>query len=218
MDLLEFARGPALQWAAYILVAGTIWRIVGILLLKEKPDFSEPRAGGGLGAALKVIYTRSFTADPFKPATMYPKMLAYIQHIGFFAVVFLFVPHIMFFEGFLGFGWPGLPNTAIYVFGVAAVVGSLALLVRRATSPVLKMISNFDDYFSGFVAVFPLMTGLFIPVRPSFIRYEDLLAIHILSVVLLMVWLPFGKLGHAFLVLITRGTTGMVFERRGAKT
>ena len=218
MDLLEFARGPALQWAAYILVAGTIWRIVGILLLKEKPDFSEPRARGGLGAALKVIYTRSFTAEPFRPATLYPKMLAYIQHIGFFAVVFLFVPHIMFFEGFLGFGWPGLPNTAIYVFGVAAVVGSLALLVRRATSPVLKMISNFDDYFSGFVAVFPLMTGLFIPVRPSFIRYEDLLAIHILSVALLMVWLPFGKLGHAFLVVITRGTTGMVLERRGAKT
>ena len=218
MDLLEFARGPALQWAAYIMVAGILWRIVGILLLKEKPDFSEPRAGGGLGAALKVIYTRSFTAKPFKPATMYPKMLAYVQHIGFFAVVFLFVPHIVFFEGFLGFGWPGLPNSVIYVFGVAAVVGSLALRVRRATSPVLKLISNFDDYFSGFVAVFPLMTGLFIPVRTSFIRYEDLLAIHILSVALLMIWLPFGKLGHAFLVFITRGTTGMAFERRGAKT
>ena len=218
MDLLEFARGPALQWAAYIMVAGTLWRIVGILLLKEKPDFSEPRAGGGLGAALKVIYSRSFTAKPFKPATMYPKMLAYVQHLGFFAVVFLFVPHIMFFEGFLGFSWPGLPNSAIYVLGVAAVVGSLALLVRRATSPVLKLISNFDDYFSGFVAVFPLMTGLLIPVRPGFIRYEDLLAIHILSVVLLMTWLPFGKLGHTFLVFITRGTTGMAFERRGAKT
>ena len=218
MDLLEFARGPALQWAAYILVAGTIWRIVGIVLLKEKVDLSEPRGPSGLGSALKVIYSRSFTAAPFKPATMYPKMLAYIQHLGFFAVVFLFVPHIMFFEGFLGFGWPGLPNSVIYVLGVAAVVGSLALLVRRATSPVLKLISNFDDYFSGFVAVFPLMTGLFIPVRPGFIRYEDLLAIHILSVALLMVWLPFGKLGHAFLVFITRGTTGMAFERRGAKT
>ena len=218
MDLLEFARGPALQWAAYIMVAGVFWRIAGILLLKEKPDFSEPRAGGGLGAALKVIYSRSFTAKPFKPATMYPKMLAYVQHLGFFAVVFLFVPHIMFFEGFLGFGWPGLPNSVIYVLGVAAVVGSLALLVRRATSPVLKLISNFDDYFSGFVAVFPLMTGLFIPVRTSFIRYEDLLAIHILSVALLMIWLPFGKLGHVFLVFITRGTTGMAFERRGAKT
>jgi hypothetical protein len=33
-----------------------------------------------------------------------------------------------------------------------------------------------------------------------------------------MIWLPFGKLGHSFLVFVTRGTTGMVFERRGAKT
>ncbi len=217
MDLLDFARGPALQWAAYILVAGTIWRLVGIILLKEKHDFSEPRARGGLGAALKVIYTRSFTATPFKKATLYPKMLAYVQHLGLFAVVLLFIPHIMFFEGFLGFSWPGLPNNAIYLLGVAAVVASIALLVRRLTSPVLRLISNFDDYFSWFVTVLPIVTGLIIPLRLG-MRYETLLAIHILSVVLLMIWLPFGKLGHAFLVFVTRGTTGMVFERRGAKT
>lgn len=217
MDLLEFAKGPALQIAAYILVAGSIWRLVGILLLKEKPDFSDPRHSGGLMAALKVIYTRSFTAPPFKRATMYPKMLAYVMHIGLFAVVFLFVPHIMFFQGFLGFDWPGLPNNIIYFLGVAAIVASLALLVRRMTSPVLKLISNFDDYFSWLVTVLPLMTGLMIPVRMG-LRYETILAIHILSVALLMIWLPFGKLGHTFLVFITRGTTGMVFERRGAKT
>ena len=217
MDLLEFAKGPALQVAAYILVAGSIWRFVGIMLLKEKVDYSEPRQSAGLLAALKVIYTRSFTAAPFKAATLYPKILAYVMHLGLFAVVLLFVPHIMFFEGFLGFEWPGLPNNVIYLLGVAAVVASFALLVRRLTSPVLMLISNFDDYFSWFVTVFPLITGLMIPVRMG-LRYETILAIHILSVALLMIWLPFGKLGHTFLVFITRGTTGMVFERRGAKT
>jgi hypothetical protein len=195
MDLLEFARGPALQVAAYILVAGTIWRFVGILLLKEKPEFSEPRKRGGLMAALKVIYTRSFTAEPFKRATLYPKMLAYVLHIGLFMTVFLFVPHIVFFEGFLGFGWPGLPNSIIYFAGVAAVVAGLGWLVT----------------------MLPFITGLLMPVRMG-VRYETLLAIHILSVALLMIWLPFGKLGHTFLVFITRGTTGMVFERRGART
>ena len=217
MDLLEFARGPALQTAAYILVAGTIWRLVGILLLKKKPDFSEPRKGGGFGAALKVIYTRSFTADAFKRATLYPKMLAYVLHIGLFMVIFLFVPHIVFFEGFLGFDWPGLPNNVIYFAGVAAVVSGVALLVRRLTDPVLRLISNFDDYFSWFVTILPIVTGLLMPVRMG-IHYETLLAIHILSVTVLMIWLPFGKLGHTFLVFVTRGTTGMVFERRGAKT
>ena len=217
MDLLEFARGPAMQWAAWILVAGTLWRIVGIVLLKEKVDHSEPRGPSGLGSALKVIYSRSFTAEPFKPATLYPKMLAYVMHLGLFAVVLLFVPHILFFESFLGFGWPGLPNSAIYVLGVAAVVSGIALLVRRMTSPVLKMISNFDDYFSWLMTILPLVTGLIIPLRLG-IRYETLLAIHILSVAALLIWLPFGKLGHTFLVFITRGTTGMAFERRGAKT
>ena len=131
MDLLDFAKGPALQVAAYILVAGSIWRLVGILLLKEKPDYSEPRQSAGLLAALKVIYTRSFTATPFKGATMYPKMMAYVMHLGLFAVVFLFVPHIMFFEGLLGFEWPGLPNSVIFFLGVAAIVSGIALLVRR---------------------------------------------------------------------------------------
>jgi nitrate reductase gamma subunit len=217
MDLLDFARGPALQVAAYIFVAGILWRLIGILMLKEKPEFSEPRGPGGLMAALKVIYTRSFTAAPFKRATMYPKMLGYVLHIGFFVVIFLFVPHIVFFEGFLGFDWPGLPNNVIYLSGVATVVAGLALLVRRLTNPVLKLISNFDDYFSWFVTMLPIVTGLIMPVRMG-VRYETLLAIHILSVAVLMIWLPFGKLGHSFLVFVTRGTTGMVFERRGAKT
>jgi nitrate reductase gamma subunit len=217
MDLLDFARGPALQVAAYLFVAGILWRLIGILMLKEKPEFSEPRRPGGLMAALKVIYTRSFTAAPFKRATMYPKMLGYVLHIGFFVVIFLFVPHIVFFEGFLGFDWPGLPNNVIYLSGVATVVAGLALLVRRLTNPVLKLISNFDDYFSWFVTMLPIVTGLIMPVRMG-VRFETLLAIHILSVAVLMIWLPFGKLGHSFLVFVTRGTTGMVFERRGAKT
>jgi len=217
MDLLELARGPVLQAAAYILVGGTIWRIVGILLLKEKPDYSEPRASGGFGAALKVIWTRAFTAPPFKKATLYPKMMAYVMHIGLFATIFLFTPHIVFFEGWTGFDWPGLPNNVIFFIGVATVVSGVALIVRRMTSPVLKLISNFDDYFSWFVTMLPLVTGLLIPVRMG-IRYETLLAVHILSVALLLIWLPFGKLGHTFLVFITRGTTGMAFERRGAKT
>jgi nitrate reductase gamma subunit len=217
MDLLELARGPVLQAAAYILVGGTIWRLAGIMLLTKKPDYSEARGPGGFGAAVKVIWSRAYTAEPFKRATLYPKIMGYVMHVGLIATVFLFVPHIVFFENFLGFGWPGLPNSIIFFIGVATVISGVALLVRRLTSPVLKLISNFDDYFSWFVTMLPLVTGLLIPVRLG-IRYETLMAVHILSVALLLIWLPFGKLGHTFLVFVTRGTTGMVFERRGAKT
>jgi hypothetical protein len=38
----------------------------------------------------------------------------------------------------------------------------------------------------------------------------------LLSVELLFLWLPFGKLAHAFLVFLSRGVTGVALARRGA--
>lgn len=217
MDLLEFARGPALQVSIYVLLAGSLWRVLGIALLQKKPDHSEPRQAGGLGGALKVIWSRAFTAPPFKKATMYSKTLGYTLHIGLFITIFFFVPHILFFKGIFGVSWPGLPNSAIFLIGVVTVGSALALLIRRMTHPVLRLISNFDDYFSWLVTILPLVTGLIIPIRFG-VRYETLLAIHILSVALLLVWLPFSKLAHTFLVFMSRGTTGAILGRRGAKT
>ena len=217
MDLLEFARGPALQVAVFVLITGSLWRLLGILLLQRKPDHSEARRAGGFIGALKVIWSRSFTAPVFKKATIFSKTLGYTLHIGLFITIFFFVPHIVFFKDILGFGWPGLPNSAIFFIGVITVGSALALLVRRMTHPVLQLISNFDDYFSWFVTILPVVTGLIMPIRFG-IRYETLLAIHILSVCLLLVWLPFSKLAHTFLVFVSRGTTGSVLERRGART
>lgn len=217
MELLEFARGPALQIAIYVFIAGSLWRVLGVLLLANKPDHSDARQPGGIRGALKVIYTRSFTAPAFKKATMYPKMLGYALHIGLFITVFFFVPHIVFIKDVFGVSWAGLPNNAIYFVGVITIAVGLALLIRRMTHPVLRLISNFDDYFSWLVTLLPVITGLIMPIRFG-IRYETLLAIHILSVALLLIWLPFGKLAHTYFVFLSRGQTGAIIERRGART
>lgn len=217
MDLLDFARGSAMQVAIYVFIVGSLWRVVGVLLLQRKADHSMARQAGGLAGALKVIWTRGFTAPAFKKETMYGKTLGYALHIGLFLAVFFFVPHIVFFKGLFGLSWPGLPNNVIFFIGVVSVGVGLALLIRRLTNPVLKLISNFDDYFSWFVTLLPLLTGLIMPIRFG-IRYETLLAIHILSVALLLIWLPFSKLAHVYFVFISRGTTGAILERRGAKT
>jgi len=217
MDFLDIARGPILQVSIYVLIAGTLWRLLGIMLLQKKPDHSAPRQAGGLRGALKVIWTRAFTAPVFKQATVYSKTLGYGLHIGLFITIFFFVPHILFFKEVFGASWPGLPNSAVFFIGVITVGIGIALLVKRLTHPVLKLISNFDDYFSWLVTMLPLVTGLIIPIRFG-IRYETLLALHIVSVALLLVWLPFSKLAHTFLIFLSRGTTGAILERRGAKT
>ena len=217
MDLLDLARGPILQASIYVFIVGVLWRFFGIFFLQRKPDLSVPRKNAGLGAGIRMIISRSTSSPAFKESSMAPKVLGYTLHLGLFVVVFLFVPHIVFIKDIFGIGWPGLPNNAIYLVGVITLATGIVLLIRRMTHPVLKQISNFDDYFSWIITMLPLLTGLIMPIRFG-VRYETLLAIHVLSVALLLVWLPFSKLAHVFLIFYSRSTMGVQFERRGAKT
>ena len=77
------------------------------------------------------------------------------------------------------------------------------------------MLSNFDDYFSWLVTMLVLVTGLAATAHLS-APYQTLLALHILSVDLLLVWFPFGKLMHAFYIFPSRALNGAILARKGA--
>ncbi|GAB4510378.1 MAG: hypothetical protein Tsb0026_12090 [Sulfuricaulis sp.] len=219
MTLLDFARGPGLQWSLIIFVVGMLWRLFGIFFLVHRNDMNEPRHGGlaPWWGAVKMMFTRMWPRREFRERNTYNTVLGYILHFGLAIVVFGGAFHLFFIKDLFGVSWPALPSPLVYVAGVVTVVGAIALLIRRLTHPVLRLLSNFDDYFSWFVTVLPVVTGL-IAVAHLGARYETLIAIHILSFELLLIWFPFGKLMHAFLWAPARAVTGYVFTRRGAST
>ena len=217
MDLLTFARGPALQWSLIIFAIGMLWRLVGILLLRRKADHTEPRSTATWRGALKLIVTRSWPKREFWATTAFGQTISYVFHIGLVVVIFGFMPHILFIRSLTGLDWPGLPNSLIYLSGAITVAALIAALIRRISNPVMRLLSNFDDYFSWFVTIAPVVTGL-MAVAHLGARYETLLAIHILSICLLLIWMPFGKLMHTVLIFVSRGTTGALFARKGAST
>jgi nitrate reductase gamma subunit len=217
MDLLDFARGPGLLWALVVFAFGVTWRLAGVLFLKRAPDYSAPRSASTAWGALRTVFTRMWPRPAFQSRTAFSVSLGYVFHIGLAIVVFGFVPHILFIKSLLGVSWSGLPSGFIYVTGVVTLAALVAAIARRLTHPVLKLLSNFDDYFSWLVTTAPVVTGL-MAVAHFGARYETMLAVHILTVELLLVWFPFGKLMHAFLFAVSRGTTGALFERKGAAT
>ena len=216
MELRAIAE-TALLYSFFVMVVGSAWRLLGILMHKDKPDLSEARQPGGVRAALKVIWTRSLGAPAFKKENVHLKTLGYSMHVGLFAAILLLKPHIENWAAFLGFGWPGLPDLVVYAIGIVTIAILLIMMFRRLTHPVLKLLSNFDDYTSWFVTVLPLVTGLMIPAGFG-LEEDTLIAIHLFSVSLLLLWFPFGKLAHTYLIFLSRGTTGAILERRGART
>src|SRR5208283_3563822 len=130
MDLLGFARGPALKTALAIFCLGVAWRIVGFALLRLRRDWNKPRASilGSLTGGIVTIGSRSWPHQEFIGRTGAGEALGYSYHIGLFIVVLLFTPHIIFLGGLFGFTWPGLPSSLITVVSVLTLTLFLAVL------------------------------------------------------------------------------------------
>jgi nitrate reductase gamma subunit len=218
MELLEFARGPALQFSITIFVFGIAFRVFSLFLMWRTSDSS---AGSGrekpvVLAAIREIIRRMWPQAAYKQRTMFALINGYLFHFGLAIIVFFLMPHILFFKDLFGFSWPALPNNVIYAVAVITVGSMIAALVMRFANPAQKIISTFDDWFSWLVTFLPVITGL---VATSHLgaRYETLLGLHILSVSFLLIWMPFGKLMHFFLVFVTRSQTGAHLSHRGAQ-
>lgn len=216
MTLLEFASGPGLQWALWIFVFGVVWRLIGALFLLSRKDLTKPREFNSVAAGVGAIISRSAPAHAFEKSIRFQHVTGYAWHFALFVSVLFFAPHILFFESVLGFSWPHLPNTIILVTAAVAVAVLIALLIRRATHPVQRFISNADDYISIFVVLIPLITGILAFAHVGG-PYETLLAIHLLSVEVMLIWFPFGKLMHAIMTMPARYQAGTAFGRRGVK-
>jgi nitrate reductase gamma subunit len=217
MNLLDFARGPALKVSIAVFCLGVAWRIVAFALLRIRFDLNKPRASvfKYMAGGLLTVGSRSWPHREFIGRTGAGEALGYSYHLGLFAVVLLFTPHILFLGSLFGLTWPGLPSSLITVLSVLTLTLFTAVLFRRVTNPVMRMLSNFDDYFSWFITMLVLVTGLAATAHIG-APYETLLGIHILSVDGLLVWFPFGKLMHAFYIFPSRALNGALLARKGA--
>jgi len=195
-----------------------LWRLVGVALLRYRFIKAEPGATltQSLYGSIVTVGSRSWPHKPFIGRTGYGEALGYSYHIGLFIVILGFAPHIEFFKGLLSISWPAMPSTWIHLAGVLTLTLMLAVLIRRISHRVLRRLSNFDDYFSWFVTVSAVVTGLMASGHMGGVPYETMLAVHLLSVELLLVWFPFGKLMHAFFIIPSRAVNGYTLSHKGA--
>jgi nitrate reductase gamma subunit len=215
-ELLMWARGPALQIATVIFLLGVLVRVLEILVLGRKANLAEAR-GSAVAGGLRTIVSRSFPDSGTLRRSTFNVVAGYVFHTGFFVVLFLFAPHILLFRDVFGFGWPSLPTQIIDATTIVTIIALLAVLVHRVQHKVMRYLSRFEDYLVWFVTILPLVTG-YLAFHRIGLTPTMLLAIHILSVELLMVVFPFTKLMHAFTLFMARYYNGAISGYRGVNS
>jgi nitrate reductase gamma subunit len=215
-EFLLWVRGPAFQIATVIFVVGIIVRILEILLLGRKPDLAEAR-GSALAGGFRTIITRTLLDSGTWKRSGFTLIAGYVFHTGLFVTILLFAPHILVIDEVLGISWPALPTPVVDATAVITIIALVAVLLHRLKNPVLRFLSRFQDYFVWFLTILPVITG-YVAFHRIGLPPPTLIAIHILSVELLMVAFPFTKLAHAFTLFMARWYNGAIAGYRGVNS
>ena len=213
LELLTWARGPGLTIALAICAFGILLRLFEIFSLGRKADLSRAREHSP-GSGWRTIFSRSLPPPGLLKRAPVTYIGGYVFHLGFAITLLFFVPHIELARSLVGIGWPGLPMPVVDISAVAAMLGLLAVLASRLANPVKRFLSGFQDYLAWLLTFLPLATG-YLAFHHLLIDYTLALALHILSVELLLVALPFTKLFHTVSVFVSRWYNGDIFGRKG---
>lgn len=216
IEFLAWVRGPAFQIATVIFMVGVLIRLLEIIMLGRKPNLAEPRGSAAAGGARTLVSRMLPDADSLQRSS-FTIITGYVFHIGLFVTLFLFAPHILLFQDLTGLSWPALPTPVVDATAVITLIALAAVLIYRLRNPVQRFLSRFEDYLVWLVTVLPLLTG-YLAFHRIGATPPMLLALHILSVQLLMVLFPFTKLMHAFTLFLARWYNGSMAGYKGVQS
>lgn len=213
IQFLTWVRGTGLNIAIGLFLLGMLWRLIEIYSLGRKQDMAPARSVAG-ASGWHTILRRSMPPPGMMKRSPLSYVGGYIFHIGLFVVVFFFGPHIKLIDGLLGVSWPNLPSQVIDTVAVVTMAAMVLVLVDRINKPVKRYLSTFGDYLAWALTFLPVLTG-YLAVKHMVLPYTTMLALHILSVELLLIALPFTKLIHVFTLFASRWYNGDINGKRG---
>jgi len=137
-------------------------------------------------------------------------------HLSLFLVVFFGAAHMLVFKSLLGFGWATLPLPIIDWIAAVGIVAMVALLIHRLTNPVLKLLSGLPEWLNLLFVFLPFLTGYFMTHHIG-LPYEKIFGLHVLTVDILLIWIPFSRISHFIFYFFSRTIHGQEFGKRGVR-
>jgi nitrate reductase gamma subunit len=215
-QLLDWLRGTGLQIAIALFCLGMVFRLAQNIFIGRARNLSVAR-GSQFGPGLRTIWRRSIPEPGLSHRSYFTHIAGYIFHIGLFVTLLFLSEHILVFKNLLGFGWPAMPRALIDVTALLSIAALVAILVHRLMDPVLKKISDYQDYLAWLLTIAPLATG-FMVLHPMGITYQTTLVWHLVSIEVLLIAMPFTKLSHALSIFISRWYNGAIAGYKGIRS
>jgi hypothetical protein len=199
LDLLTALALPA-AWGVFLL--GMAVRTRRILSLPYRPDRAPARGDARYGA----FYALTFAMLPWKKESTRQHWITYtagmVMHVAVFAALLFALARLA------GVG-QGLAGAIVRLVGPVGLAAAVGLLIKRTLVGYMRAISSPDDFISNALVDGYLLGAVLTAYAP------DQAPLWRAATILLLVWIPVGKIYHMLLFFVSRILFGWQFGRRG---
>jgi nitrate reductase gamma subunit len=215
--MYQLLTGPAL-WAAFIVfLGGLLIRIAFLFRLSRKKDrvfYNHASFSWGVKSILYWLVPWGSASLRRQPIFAF---VIFAFHVTLLAAPLLLDAHNILWDEAFGISLWALPDMWTDAMSVVLLGSILFFIVRRIVRSEVRILTSAWDYaLLGFTGL-PFLTGFFAYHQSG--PYEAMMIAHVLSGEILLILIPFTKLGHMVLFFFTRAFIGFEMGgRRGARS
>ena len=210
MDIYELVRGPFAWVALIVFVAGSLYRIIAMLVTGKKEPALYPSTSFS-GAVRSILHG----LIPFGSTYMRRQPLFAIVTIGFHLGViilplFLLAHIVLWYESWQILWW-SLPDLLADLMAIWVILASIYFIVRRWVVPEVKKVTRPSDILLPAIILLTFLTGFL--AYHQWGPYRPIMILHVLAGEILLIAIPFSKLGHMLFFMFSRAYMGAEFGK-----
>ena len=210
MDIYELVRGPFAWVALIVFVAGSLYRIIAMLVTGKKEPALYPSTSFS-GAVRSILHG----LIPFGSTYMRRQPLFAIVTIGFHLCViilplFLLAHIVLWYESWQILWW-SLPDLLADLMAIWVILVCIYFIVRRWVVPEVKKVTRPSDILLPAIILLTFLTGFL--AYHQWGPYRPIMILHVLAGEILLIAIPFSKLGHMLFFMFSRAYMGAEFGK-----
>lgn len=214
--MYEFLTGPAL-WATFIIFFGglsvRVAFLIGLSRERDRVVYNHASFRWGLKSILYWLLPWGSVSMRRQPLFT---LVFFVFHIGLIGVPLFLAAHNMLWDEAFGVSLWSMSHRSADVLTILFLLAALFLLLRRLLRPEVRILTEPKDYALLLLTALPFITGFL--AYHQWGPYQTLLLLHVLFSEILLIVIPFSKLGHLILFFFTRAFIGFEMGgRRGAR-
>jgi nitrate reductase gamma subunit len=215
----NFIRGQLIWVAFLIFILGLIFHFFQFFRLTREKEWAYPpveikpqrkTAGQWVTSCLASLNGTLWKTDPLM------MVVTSAFHVFLIAVPLFLLGHNILLDQSWRLSLWSLPESFTDTLTLAIILCTLFFLARRLFLARVRAISTFYDYLILLIAVAPFLTGYF--AYHQWFDYNTVMTLHILAGEVMLLTIPFTKLGHMLFFFLYRFFIGSEYSfARGSR-